>query len=146
MSKILTKKRLVVLAIAGATVALAAGAFAYFTASGSGSGSATVGTSSNITLASGAVTGLYPGGVDVPVTVTITNPGSGNQFVGTVSGTVADNAGCLGTWFQVDSITYAQTLAHGASDTRSTNVRMLDSGSNQDVCKGKVMTINWTSN
>jgi hypothetical protein len=46
----------------------------------------------------------------------------------------------------VDSASYAATLAAGASDTVSTNVRMLDSGSDQDVCQGKSMTINWSSN
>jgi hypothetical protein len=146
MKRLLTKKRIILLAIAGAAAAIAAGAFAYFTASGSGTGSATVGSASAITLASGTVSGLFPGGADVPVTVTITNPGSGAQRVGTVSGSVTDNSGCLGAWFQVDAITYNATIAAGGSDTKSTNVRMLDSGTNQDVCQGKTMTINWSSN
>lgn len=147
MSKHLTKKRVILAAIAGLTVALATGgAYAYFTASGSGTGSATVGSASGITLSSGSVGGLYPGGADVPVTVTISNPGGGAQYVDTVSGSVADNAGCLGSWFQVDSAAYAGTIAPGGSDTKGTNVRMLDSGSNQDVCQGKSMTINWSSN
>jgi len=146
MSKHLTKKRLIVLAIAGATVALAAGAFAYFTAAGSGSGSATVGSASGITLSGDPVGDLYPDGADVPVTVTISNPGSGAQHVGTVSGTVADNGLCLGTWFVVDSVVYGGTIAPGGSDTADTNVRMLDSGTDQNVCQGKSMTVNWTSN
>jgi hypothetical protein len=146
MSKHLTRKRVVLVAIAGLTVALAAGgAFAYFTASGSGTGSAGVGSASGITLASGTVSGLYPGGADVPVTVTITNPGSGAQYVDTVGGSVATNSGCLGSWFQVDSVSYAGTIAAGGSDTKGTNVRMLDSGTNQNVCQGKTMTVNWSS-
>jgi hypothetical protein len=146
MSKHLTKKRVVLLAIAGSAAALAAGAFAYFTASGSGTGSATVGSASGIVLSSGAVSGLFPGGADVPATVTISNPGGGAQHVGTVSGSVADNSGCLGSWFQVDSVVYNGTIAAGGSDTASTNVRMVDSGTNQDVCQGKAMTVNWSSN
>jgi hypothetical protein len=146
MKKHLTKKRVILLAIAGLTVALAAGAFAYFTAAGSGTGTATVGTASAITLASDPVTGLFPDGADVPVTVHISNPGGGAQFVNQVSGSVADNSGCLGSWFQVDSVTYAATIAAGGSDTANTNVRMLDSGTNQNVCQGKSMTINWSSN
>jgi hypothetical protein len=146
MRKHLTKKRAVVLAIVGAAIALGTGAFAYFTASGSGTGSATVGTASAINLSSGAVGGLYPGGADVPVTVNLSNPGGGAQYVGTVSGSVADNGGCQGAWFQVDSVAYNGTLAVGGSDTKSTNVRMLDSGTNQNACQGKTMTINWSSN
>jgi ABC-type glycerol-3-phosphate transport system substrate-binding protein len=146
MSKHLTKKRVILLAIAGVGVALAAGAFAYFTASGSGTGTATVGSASNINLSSGPVSGLFPGGADVPVTVTISNPGGGAQFVNTVSGSVADNGGCLGSWFQVDPVTYADTIGPGSSDTASTAVRMLDSGTNQDVCQGLSMTVNWSSN
>ena len=140
------KKKAIVLAVAVLAIALGTGAYAYFTSTGSGTGSATVGSSSGIQLSSPSVGTLYPGGADVPVTVTIHNPGSGAQFVNQVSGTVADNAGCLGSWFQVDTVTYANTLAAGASDTASTNVRMLDSGTNQDVCQGKSMTINWSSN
>jgi hypothetical protein len=146
MRKHLTKKRAVVLAIVGAAIALGTGAFAYFTASGSGTGSATVGSASAINLSSGAVGGLYPGGADVPVTVNLSNPGGGAQYVGTVSGSVADNGGCQGAWVQVDSVDYNGTLAVGGSDTKSTNVRMLDSGTNQNACQGKTMTINWSSN
>jgi ABC-type glycerol-3-phosphate transport system substrate-binding protein len=146
MAKYLTKKRVVVLAIAALAVALGTGAFAYFTSTGSGTGTATVGSSSGVQLSSASVGPLYPGGADVPVTVTIHNPGGGSEYVNQVSGSVADNAGCLGSWFQVDSVSYAGTLAAGATDTKSTNVRMADSNTNQDVCQGKSMTINWSSN
>lgn len=130
-------------AIAG--VMAAVGAYAYFTNAGTGTGSATVGTSSGVTLSGNAVGLLYPGGVDRPVTVTITNPGSGAQYVGTVSGAVADNGGCDGDWFEVDSVAYDATLGPGASDTVSTVVRMLDNGGNQDACKNLTLTINWSS-
>jgi hypothetical protein len=146
MKFLTTKKGAALLAALVVVAASAIGAFAYFTANGSGSGSATVGTSSAIQLSSSPVGTLYPAGADVAVTVNIHNPGSGAQHVGTVSGVVADNAGCLGSWFVVDSATYGETLAAGASDTADTNVRMLDSGSDQDVCQGKTMTINWSSN
>ncbi len=146
MRKHLTKKRLILVAIAGVAAAAGTGAFAYFTASGTGTGTATVGSASSITLSSGAVSGLYPGGADVPVSVTITNPGGGAQYVGTVSGSIADNGGCQGAWFQVDSVTYNGTIAAGGTGTASTKVRMLDSGTNQNVCQGKSMTITWSSN
>jgi hypothetical protein len=146
MTRYVTKKRLILVGVVAVAIALAAGALAYFTSNGSGTGTATVGSATAIVLSSPPVGNLFPGGADVPVTVTIQNPGSGAQFVNQVSGSVADNAGCLGSWFQVDTVTYAATLAPGASDTATTAVRMLDSGTNQDVCQGKTMTINWTSN
>jgi hypothetical protein len=140
------RKKLAVLVATLAVLAMAGAAFAYFTATGSGTGTATVGSASNIVLSSPTVGNLYPAGADVPVTVTINNPGSGAQYVATVSGTVADNGTCDGDWFVVDSITYNNTLAPGASDTAGTNVRMLDSGTDQNACQGLSMTINWSSN
>jgi hypothetical protein len=146
MTRYVTKKRLIVVGIVAVTIGLAAGALAYFTSNGSGTGTAAVGSATAIVLSSPPVGTLFPGGADVPVTVTIQNPGSGAQFVNQVSGTVADNGTCLGSWFQVDTVTYGLTLAPGASDTATTAVRMLDSGTNQDACQGLSMTINWTSN
>ncbi len=146
MSKYVTKKRVIVVAVAALAIGLGTSAFAYFTSSGSGTGTATVGSSTDVALTSPSVGPLYPGGADVPVTVTIHNPGSGSEYVSQVSGSVEDNAGCLGNWFQVDDISYAGTLAAGASDTASTQVRMLNQNLSQDACQGKSMTISWSSN
>ncbi len=146
MRKRLTKKRLVLAAVAALAIGLGSGAYAYFTSTGSGTGTAAVGSSSTINLSSAAVSGLYPGGADVPVTVTISNPGGGAEYVGTISGSVVDNGACQGAWFQVDSVAYNATIAAGGLDTKATKVRMLDSGTNQNVCQGKTMTINWSSN
>ena len=136
MAKYLTKKRVIAVAVAAMAIGLGTSAFAYFSSTGSGTGTATVGSSTNVTLASPSVGTLYPDGAQVPVDVTITNPGSGSEYVGHVSGSVADNTGCSGTWFQVD----------GSNATVQTHVRMLDSGTNQDACQGKTLTINWSSN
>jgi hypothetical protein len=146
--KVFSKRTWVVLGLVAAVAALASvGAYAYFTAAGSGTGSASVGSSDAIELSSPLVGDLYPDGADVPVTVTISNAGgSGAQFVDTVSGVVADNGACLGSWFEVDPIAYQDTIAAGGSDTAGTNVRMNDSGTNQDACQGLTMTINWSSN
>ncbi|MGH2795609.1 MAG: hypothetical protein ACRDKG_15055 [Actinomycetota bacterium] len=142
-----SRRKLAVVAGGLAVVAFAGAAFAYFTNSGSGSGTASVGSSSEIALSSPLVGDLYPDGADVPVTVTISNAaGQGAQFVDTVSGSVADNGDCLGSWFEVDDIVYQDTIAAGGSDTAGTNVRMNDSGTNQDECQGDTLTINWTSN
>lgn len=147
MKKHITKRRAVFAAIVVVALAIASGvAFAYFSSSGTGTGSAAVGSSTGIVLSSDNVSGLYPGGSDVTVAVHVNNPGSGNEYVNQISGAVADNGTCLGTWFQVDPIAFAQNVTHGATVNTSTKVRMLDSGSNQDACQGKTMTINWSSN
>jgi hypothetical protein len=155
-------KKLAVAAAGVAVLAIAGAAFAYFTNSGTGSGNASVGTSSTIELSSPLVGSLYPDGADVPVTVTIHNPGAGSQYVGTVSGvdntndngTPANAADvCLGSWFEVDSKNFNGTLkaddgAAGGLDQGSvtTAVRMKDNGGNQDACKTKTMSITWSSN
>jgi hypothetical protein len=145
MAKYVTKKRALVLAVAALAVGLGTGAYAYFSSTGSGTGTATVGTSSAVQLSSASVGPLYPG-ASVPVTVSIHNPGGGSEFVNQVTGSVANNGTCLGSWFQVTSAAYAATLAAGATDTVSSSVQMVDSGTNQDVCQGKSMTITWSSN
>ncbi len=149
MLKHLTRRRIAVLvAIAAIAVAAPMAALAYFSTAGSGSGTAAVGTATGIQLSStaGSVTGtLFPGGADATVTVRVQNLGSGAQYVGDVSGVVADNDTCLGSWFAVDTATVGRNLAKGAETTVSTKLRMLDSGTNQNVCVGKTMTINWSS-
>lgn len=145
--KFVTKKRVIVIAIAAMAIGLGTTAFAYFSSTGSGSGSATVGTSTAVVLSSPSVGPLYPGGGDVPVTVSIQNPGSGNEYVNQITGAVVTSGSCLGTWFVVDPITYGAEVTHGATVTASTNVRMPDAPTtNQDACQSKTLTINWTSN
>ena len=146
MAKYVTKKRVIMVAVAALAIGLGTSAFAYFTSTGSGTGTATVGSSSAVQLSSPSVGPLYPGGADVPVDVTIHNPGSGSEYVNHVSGSVADNSGCLGSWFVVDGFDYTNTLAAGTSATVQTNVRMLNQNLSQDACQGKSMTINWSSN
>jgi len=160
--RLIKHKKLAILVSTVAIIALAGAAFAYFTNSGTGAGTAGVGTSSTIEVNSALVGTLYPGGADVDVTVNIHNPGAGAQYVGTISGVVNDNTNgtpsvltddCLGSWFVVDSVIYNDTLAAddaaagGADeDTADTVVRMTDSGTNQDNCKGDTMSITWSSN
>ncbi len=147
MRKYLTRKRVLLLAVAALAVGLGTGAYAYFTASGTGTGSATVGSASGIQLSSDAVGPLYPGAAATPVAVHVHNPGGGTQHVGTISGTVADNGGCLGSWFTVASVTYDQDVAGGGDGTdASSSISLDESGTNQDACQGKSMTITWSSN
>jgi hypothetical protein len=146
MAKYVTKKRVILVVVAALAIGLGTSAFAYFSSTGAGTGSASVGTSSALELTSDAVGPLYPNGVSVPVDVHIHNPGSGSEYVGHVSGSFVTSGGCLGSWFEVDGFDANTNLAAGATTTVQTNVRMLDSGGNQDPCKNASMTINWTSN
>jgi hypothetical protein len=145
--KVFSKRTWVVLGLIAAVAALASvGAYAYFTAAGSGSGQVTVGTSTAIAITSDLNGDLYPDGPDVLVDVHVENPGAGNQYVDDISGTVADNGACLGSWFEVDTIDYNTNVLAGATNDTSTNVRMVDSGTSQDACQGDTLTINWVSN
>jgi hypothetical protein len=90
---------------------------------------------------------LFPGGAAVPVTVHVHNPGSGAEFVNQITGTVADNGACLGSWFTVAPISYGQDVPAGSNGPNtSTTVTMADTGGNQDACQNASMTINWSSN
>lgn len=100
-----------------AVVGMAGGAFAYFTAGGSGSSQGAVGSPSNWTVTVGSESGsISPGQGSETFTVGVTNPGSGNQELNTLSVAVntvggngtnkndatangADIPGCLASWF-----------------------------------------------
>jgi hypothetical protein len=138
------------IAVLIAVLAIGGVAFAYFTSTGTGSGSASVGSATTVALSGSPVGSLYPGGADLPVTITIHNPGTGSQHVGAISGVVTTQGTCLGSWFVVDSLTtYDHTFTKngtaGDTGTTSTNVRMTDSGTNQDACQGLTMAIVWSS-
>jgi hypothetical protein len=146
MTRHITKKRVALLVAVAVAIASVVGIYAYFTATGEGSGSATVGEAATVALSSDPVGGLYPGGDDVPVTVDIENEGQGSQHLGTISGEVEDNGACDGSWFEVDSVEYDDVVAAGDTDSADTKIRMKDSGTSQDACQGKTLTIAWSSN
>jgi len=83
MRRITMKRALWALGCAG-VLAFAAGAYAYFTSTGSGTVTATVGSSSAVTLKGTVAGNLYPGSSS-SVALTVDNPSSGKQRVGTVS-------------------------------------------------------------
>src|SRR5262245_13861767 len=93
------KKSLVTAAVVAVVTLGATAAYAWFSAPGSGSGSATVGSASNIELSGGPLSGaLYPGGSGQTFTISIHNPGGGQQHVNTVSlGSVSATGGCVST-------------------------------------------------
>jgi hypothetical protein len=130
-----------------ATLGVGGIAFAYFTANGSGTGSASVGSASPITISASAPDALYPAGPARDVTITVTNPGSGAQHVGSVSlDSVDADTACVTSVFTMPAVTVDQTLAAGASTVVHGNLSMADSGSDQNNCQGASLTLNLSSN
>jgi hypothetical protein len=155
--KTLTNKR-ALSALAGVCIlAIAAGAYAYFTSTGSGTATATVGTSSPVTL-KGTVTGnLYPGSSS-PVTLTVDNPSSGKQRVGTISlekiTADAGHATCSvvitggNPDFTMANVVVNQTFAPGNNQavTPTGTLVMNDTGVSQDACQGATLTLTLKNN
>jgi hypothetical protein len=90
MRRHLTRKRVMLLAIAALAIGISAGAFAYFTASGNGTGHATVGSATGWTVTPTDVTPdqLYPGGPSYAVGGTVTNGGSAAQQLNQVGAVI----------------------------------------------------------
>jgi hypothetical protein len=153
----LTKKRALT-AVAGVCVlAIAASAYAYFTTTGSGTATATVGTSSTVTL-KGTVTGnLYPGSSS-PVALTVDNPSSGKQRVGTISlekiTPDAGHATCSvvitggNPDFTMAEVVVNKTYATGNNQTVTPGgtLAMNDTGVSQDACQGATLTLTLKNN
>jgi len=145
-------------ALAGVCIlAIAAGAYAYFTSSGSGTATATVGTSSAVTL-KGTVSGnLYPGSSSA-VTLSVDNPSSGKQRVGTITlekiTADAGHASCGvaitggNPDFTMADVVVNQTYAPGNNQgvTPNGTLTMNDTGVNQDACQGATLTLSLKNN
>ena len=153
----LNRKRLLVGLVSVCVVAGAAVAYAYFTSTGSGTATATVGTSSAVTL-KGTVSGtLYPGASST-VTLTVDNPSSGKQRVGTVSlEKIAADAGhstcSVATTGGNPDFTMADVVVNktygpgnGQAVTPTGTLAMNDTGVNQDACQGATLTLTLKSN
>ena len=151
----LTKKRAVILAVVAA-MAFSAAAIAYFTAGGSGTGSATVGTSATALITqTNTLSALYPS-TSQTVNLDIKNTGTGSQFVNKVhlDSIAADaaHASCdvsssgANAAFTMADVTVGQTLAAGATVSKSGSLAMNDTGTSQDSCQGATLTLTFSSN
>ncbi len=155
-----SRKGLALLATMLVAVVAAIGAYAYFTSTGSGTGNATVGTDSAWTVGQTGSTGaanLYPdaaigtGSVQTKA-YDVTNPSAGHQNLTSVtvkvamadgspwtSGTCSKNDFSVGgapvgtTYTDTDS---AGNFAGGETRSDTVTVQMIDSGSNQNDCRG----------
>ena len=152
-----SRKRVLIALASVCVLAVAAAAYAYFTTTGSGTATATVGTSSAVTL-KGTVTGnLYPGSSS-PVTLTVDNPSSGKQRVGTISlekiTADAGHATCSvvinggNPDFTMADVVVNKTYApgNGQAVTPNGSLAMNDTGVSQDACQGATLTLTLKNN
>jgi hypothetical protein len=156
------KSKKVIALILGTAVAafLTVGAYAYFTSTGNGSGSASVGTSTTWSVTTLSATGgpLTPGGPTESITYKVKNNSSGSQSLANVAISVANAdssawtavSGCSKSDFSIDGagagLTFndnaqAANLAPGATATGSITLQMVETGSNQDGCKGATVPL-----
>ncbi len=130
---------------------VAGGAFAYWTISGGGTGSATAGTvTSDLTVTQlSAVTGLYPGGSPVALPVRISNANSAPVKVGSLSAALDGSTlptGCTVADFAVSGPVALNTMIGGSAslDNSGLTVQMVETGVNQDACKGATVTLQYS--
>ena len=144
-----------------AVLAIAAVAYAFWSAAGDGTGTAATDSASGaLTINGDALTGLAPGRT-VALTGTIVNP---NDYDVRVSSLQVDSiavdaahlgAGCaLANYdFSASPVTVNTTLQEsngGATDEvafpAGLTVTMLETGANQDACKGATITVDYSTN
>jgi hypothetical protein len=137
----------------------AASAAAYWTTSGSGTGSASTGagTSTVTVTQTTAVSGLYPGGPNQDIEFKITNPTSGPLHIASVSASITSItrggsavSGCTASDFSLTQAPTAVNADVAAGDTfftgnQTPKVKMLNSGSNQDACKGVTVNLSFSA-
>ena len=157
------KRSSIIAVIAAIGLIAAVAGYAYWTSGGSGSGTATAGTTTdNLTITATGWAGIAPGAANAEAfTVRVTNPNSYAVHVNNVvldtsfgggTGVTTDNAGCLSSWFLVDtaSITPNTNVAAGGNtgDLAFGSLTMSDLlATNQDACKSPTqITLHFTSN
>jgi hypothetical protein len=159
MSHPLLKHKAFVASATVCAVLVAVGAYAYWTNGGSGSGSAASGTNAAITVTQTTTpTGLYPGGAASSLAGKFNNTNDGSVHVNEVSATIGAITGpnitvgtpCTADDYVLDGfpVTVDDDIAVGTAVGAWTGgtIAMLETGVNQDGCKGATVTVNYTSN
>ncbi len=140
--------------ITGTTVAallLGGGiAVAFWTTSGTGQGSAAAGTTTNVTITQTApISNLYPDGPGAPIEVDIYNPDDSDVTITSVTAAVTDTGavGCTAADFAISGNVWdGGTIAGGATVSASgAELSMIDTGLDQDACKGALVTLTYTA-
>lgn len=151
MRQFVMRKRVLISLAVVSLLVVAAAAIAYFTTTGSGTGTATVGSSSAVTLHGTTATTLYPG-TSSTVSLTVDNPSSGTQRVGTIHlasvSTDAGHSGCTVADFTMPDVLVNQSFPNGNGQavTATGTLSMANTGVSQDACQGAPLTLNLTSN
>ena len=149
--------RKAVVAAGAVLLVAAAGAYAYWTTTGSGTGSAADGTTVAITVnQTSVITGLYPGGPAAALSGNFDNTNPGAVRVGTVTASLVDVTGSVGTPactiadFQQNnpaaSVNAEIVSGNGVGAWSGPSVQLLNSGTNQDACKNASVNLSYTSN
>jgi hypothetical protein len=156
MRRLKSRRALLALGCVG-VLAIVAGAYAYFTTTGSGTGTATVGSSSAVTLHATVGSSLFPGSSS-PVTLTVDNPSTGAQRVGTITlSSITVDAGhstCSTVLtgekpdFTMAPVVVNKTFApgNGLAVTPGGSLAMNDTGISQDACQGATLTLHLVNN
>jgi len=145
-----TKKKVIVASIAAVAIAGAAGgAYAYWTNGGNGSGNAATTTTSafNVVVDGSTNNDLSPDGPTDNIAYHVTNVDSGTEYATTSTAVVTgtSNVGCTASDFSVTGNTFvAGPIAAGATKDWSVNLKMIDTGLNQDACKNVTVTVKVT--
>lgn len=149
--KAFTKKRVAVLAVIAVAAVSAVAAYAYFTGAGSGTGTFSSGQIGTVTITSDAVGPLYPqtdGSATTPITLHVKNNGSGQQYVGQITGAVDPNSvptNCDASAFSIPAIAAPGYVGGGQTVSASGSIILNDNGHNQNACANHTFTINWSS-
>ena len=146
-----SKKRMAVLVALVVVAVSAAAAYAYFTTAGSGTGTFSSGQVGSVSVTSDAAGPLYPQtspANTTPLTIHVTNNGSGSQYIGAISGVIHAASlpvGCNPGWFTIASATAPGLVAAGQTVTASSSIILNDNGGNQNACANTTFQIDWTS-
>jgi hypothetical protein len=144
-----TRRWLVSASVGTGALAVAGIGFAYWSLTGSGQGSATVADGAGQFEITAEVTGeLHPGSTN-PVTYTVNNPSDFDAHIGTISlapdGFDTGDEACLAEWFELDPVLVYDEVAASDDLTFDGALQFLESGVNQDACKGATITFDLVS-
>jgi hypothetical protein len=143
--------------VAVCVFAVAGVAYAYWTSSGTGTGSATTAEPDVITVnQTSTVSGLYPGGPAQALSGNFDNPNPGSIFVGSISAAISAVTGpnisagtpCSAADYQLNGFPVTVNAqipsGSGVGSWSGGSLQLLNTGSNQNGCKGATVTVAYT--
>jgi hypothetical protein len=157
------RKAVALLAVALVAGSVTVAGYAWWSSTGSGSGTATTGTDTAWQVTAAAATGLplAPDGPVQTVEYTVTNNGSGSQYLTSVTVSVANPDGspwsvgsCNADDFRLVGAAAGASLVHtalqqtfgpGGSDSAAVEVQMVDTGDNQNDCKNVTVPLHFAA-